>query len=168
MAQWDAAQLLADLGRTAPERITYSETRHIAYLDMPLTSRGVLEFRPPDWLRRSVEGSDESYLITGDVVRIDSARGTREIALDAHPALRAFAESLRATLAGDLGRLQRLFRVELRGDREAWRLRLLPRDSEVGRLISQIELSGTAAQLLRIETREAGGDITITELHRGT
>ena len=166
-AQWDAAQLLAELARAVPERIAYSETRRMAYLDVPLSSAGELEFRLPDWLRRSVQGSAESYVIAGDVVRIETPGGSREIALDVHPALRAFAESLRATLAGDLPRLQRHFHVELHGSKARWRLLLRPRDAGVAVLIESIELSGADAQLLRIESRESGGDLTITELQAG-
>jgi hypothetical protein len=167
VAQWDAAQLLAALARAVPERIAYSETRRLAYLDVPLTSTGELEFRPPDWLRRSVQGSAESYVIAGDVVRVETPGGSREIALDVHPALRAFAESLRATLAGDLPRLQRHFHVELHGGIERWRLLLRPHYAGVAVLIESIELSGAGTQLLRIESRESGGDITITELKAG-
>lgn len=163
-AQWDAADLLASLARTAPQRIAYSETRRLAYLDTPLTSRGELEFRPPDWLRRSVQGSGDSYVISGDQLHITSAGGDRIVMLDVHPGLRAFAESLRATLAGDLARLQRFFLLELHGDESSWRLVLRPRDSEVAALIQSIELSGAQARLRRIETREAGGDVTVTEL----
>ncbi|WP_127477099.1 LolA-related protein [Sulfurivermis fontis] len=166
-AQWDAAQLLAELARTVPKRIAYSETRRMAYLDVPLGSAGVLEFRPPDLLRRSVEGNGENYVIVGDVVRIETSDGSREIALDVHPALRAFAESLRATLAGDLPRLQRHFHVALAGDKAHWRLSLRPRDADVAVLIEDIELSGTHAHLLRVETRESGGDIAIMELKDG-
>ncbi len=166
-AQWDAAQLLAALARAVPERIAYSETRRLAYLDVPLTTSGELEFRPPDWLRRSVQGSGESYVIAGDAVRIEGSGGGREIPLDMHPALRAFAESLRATLAGDLPRLQRYFIVELQGSEPAWRLQLRPRDASVASVIQSIELSGDGATLRRIETREAGGDLTVTELKDG-
>jgi hypothetical protein len=168
VAQWDAAHLLEALARTVPERIAYSETRRMAYLDVPLTTEGELEFRPPDWLRRSVTGSGESYVIAGETVRVEGPAGGREIALDVHPALRAFAESLRATLAGDLARLERYFIVELQGRREHWRLHLRPRDGGVASVIHSIELSGTGTTLRRIETREAGGDLTITELKAGT
>jgi hypothetical protein len=163
-AQWDAAALLASLARSGPERIAYSETRRLAYLDAPLTSRGELEFRPPDWLRRSVQGSGDSYVISDDQLHITSGGGDRIVMLDVHPGLRAFAESLRATLAGDLARLQRFFQLELHGDESNWRLLLRPRDSEVAALIQSIELSGVQARLQRIETREAGGDVTVTEL----
>lgn len=163
-AQWDAAHLLAALARAVPERIAYSETRRLAYLDVPLVTTGELEFRSPDWLRRSVQGSGESYVITGAAVRIEGNGAGREIPLDMHPALRAFAESLRATLAGDLPRLQRYFIVEFQGGEPAWRLHLRPRDASVASVIQSIELSGGGATLRRIETREAGGDVTVTEL----
>lgn len=166
-AQWDAVQLLAALARAVPERIAYSETRRMAYLDVPLTTSGELEFRPPDWLRRSVQGSGESYVIAGDVVRVEGSGAGREIPLDMHPVLRAFAESLRATLAGDMPRLQRYFTVELQGSEPAWRLHLRPRDPRVASVIQYIELSGDGTMLRRIETREAGGDLTVTELKEG-
>lgn len=164
VAQWNAAALLASLARSEQERIAYSETRRLAYLDTPLASSGELEFRPPDWLRRSVRGGGESYVISGDYLHIEGAAGSRTVALDLHPGLRAFAESLRATLAGDLARLQRFFLLELYGDEKNWRLLLRPRDGEVAALIQSIELSGAQTRLRRIETREAGGDVTVTEL----
>jgi len=162
--EWDVAQLLTKLARTEPVRVAYTEIRHLAYLDIPLTSYGELEFHPPDSMQRSVQGKAESYLIIGDIVRIISPTASREIDLDTHPALRAFAESLRASLAGDLPRLEQYFLLELRGDEGHWQLRLRPRDATVAALIKQIELSGAGDQILRIETQETGGDRTVTKL----
>lgn len=167
VAQWDAALLLAALARHVPEHIAYTETRRLSYLDVPLVSHGELEFRPPDWLRRQETGSDESYIISGDMLRIEGT-DSREVSLDAHPALRAFAESLRATLAGDLARLQQYFTLDMYGSEARWRLHLRPHDASVAAVIQSIELHGAGTQLQRIETRDASGDVTVTELKGGT
>lgn len=163
-AQWEIAQLMEALKRTEPVQLGYTETRYLAYLKVPLVARGVLGFHPPDALRRTDDRRLESYLIKGDEVRIETAEGAREIALDTHPALRAFAESLRACLAGDLPRLQQYFLLQVQGDQERWKLLLKPRQASVAALIQRIELAGSGEAILHLEMLEAGGDRTLTEL----
>jgi hypothetical protein len=84
------------------------------------------------------------------------------------PALRALVESARATLAGDRALLERHYRVQFSGPRDAWRLQLVPRDAQVRGYVESITLSGAAARVQRIETLESSGDRSVmTILHDG-
>ena len=66
----------------------------------------------------------------------NAARNTRfELRLNDYPAIRAFVESIRGTLAGDLAALRRYYRVELEGTWSDWRLHLLPADQQMAELV---------------------------------
>ena len=86
--------------------------------------------------------------------------------LDQYPAVRAFVESIRGTLAGDLKVLRRFYRVELEGSLSDWRLHLLPSDPQMAELVQKVVIGGAGGQVRRIEILEASGDrsvMTITK-----
>lgn len=164
---WDEAKLLAALARSASPAVNFVEVRHFTYLDMPLQSRGQLEFRSPDYLRRTVNdgGTFEIYADRLSMTEKNGAR--REISLDALPGLRVFSESFRATLTGDVVRLHRYFHAELIGEQSQWELRLTPHDANLSAAIEHVSLFGSGGQIGRIETYERNGDYTVTRLEQG-
>jgi hypothetical protein len=81
--------------------------------------------------------------------------------LDSHPLIRAFAESYRATLAGDRATLEQHFETELSGNMEFWTLRLLPRGEPVQERIDSIVLTGRGNRIRTIATLETSGDTTL-------
>ena len=163
-AGWDENRLMQALAQAPHPTTPFTETRHLNLLDVPLQSHGELEFRAPDYLRRSVAGG-ESFEIDGGRLVVHTVGGEqRELSLDSYPGLRAFAESFRATLAGDLVALHRYFRSELHGTEQNWELRLVPTDAHLGAVIARISLFGHGGRVTRVETYERGGDYTVTRL----
>ena len=67
---------------------------------------------------------------------------TRTLDLKAYPAVVPFIESIRATLAGDLPALERLFTVDFAGNIARWRLTLTPRDPQVAKTVSRVRIDG--------------------------
>jgi hypothetical protein len=84
----------------------------------------------------------------------------RTLVLQEYPAVWAFVESIRSTLAGDLPTLQRFYKVKLKGDAAKWSMRLIPLEQRTLQVMSEIEISGRGARVAEIETTESNGDRT--------
>jgi len=153
--------LFARLAARSHMRARFVETKTLAVLKTPLRLEGTLEFRRPAYLAKHVEQpAPEDYLIEGGSVTVSKpATGQKiELALADYPALEAFAESLRAPLAGDLAGLSRYWRPSLGGSRKHWLLALAPVRPELVAVIRGVRLEGEDDRLLRMEIEEAGGD----------
>ena len=160
--------LLAELAVQQHSELRYTEQRHDALLGVPLHSEGILRYRAPDYLQKTIErGGAGSFVIEGDQLRVQRGERLHELALDSHPLLMAMATALRATLAGDRAALEAQFSLQLEGGRDDWQLRLRPRQREVARVLLELRIHGSGAQIRRIETEERSGDLTITELMHG-
>jgi hypothetical protein len=75
-----------------------------------------------------------------------------------------FIESIRATLAGDLPTLQRLFTVDFAGTVARWRLTLTPREPEVAKTVSQVRIDGAHSTLTTVQILETDGDRSLMTL----
>jgi hypothetical protein len=84
--------------------------------------------------------------------------------LKAYPTLVPFIESIRATLAGDLPSLERLFTVDFAGTMAHWRLTLAPRDAQVAKAVSRVTIEGTNDMLTTLEIVETDGDRSLMTL----
>jgi hypothetical protein len=78
--------------------------------------------------------------------------------LQEYPAVWAFVESIRSTLAGDLPTLQRFYKVKLKGNAAKWSMQLVPLEERTRQVMSEIVISGRGAHVNNIETTEANGD----------
>lgn len=147
----------------------FSERKELAILNEPLESSGTLIYRAPDRLEKhTLVPERTSMVLEGDRLVLEDARrgGRKSFALHEHPVVRAFVESIRSTLAGDLSTLQRFYSVELEGSEPAWRLVLRPREPEMKAAVDEIRISGGGTSIARIEIREAGGDRSVMTISR--
>ena len=137
----------------------------------PLELKGSLRYERPNRISKHVQSPfDELLSVEGDALTlVNRAKGEQRIlSLREQPALGALVESVRATLAGDLAQLERHYKVELSGAREAWSLRLAPRAAQVRAYVETITIAGSAARVRRIEVLETGGDRSVmTIVHDG-
>ena len=165
----DVAELLTLLARVERSTATFEETRFIAALTVPLVRRGTLRYVRPDLLEMVVQSPvPERIEIKGDELTLEARGDVRRLRVSEYPAIAAWIESVRATLAGDARTLGRHFRIGARGRLTAWTLELVPIDAELAGVVNRIAISGMQAQLTRIEIMERGGDhslmlITATE-----
>lgn len=159
VGEFTLEELLAGFAEVETVSADYREVRKLNILQEPLISSGTLCYRAPDILIKQVlEPREERVEIRGDRVQvIDTDGEITTLLLDEHAALRAFAESLRATLAGDRAALERYYRVQLTGDHDDWILRLVPRTDAAAMLVNSIVLRGAAARVHSIETLRTGG-----------
>lgn len=162
-------QLMHDLAQVKSARGTYVERKHLAMLNMPLESSGTLVYVAPGRLEKHMLAPRrETLILDGDTLVLDrKGKGDRRtVALQAHPVVWAFAESIRSTLTGDLATLQRFYEVKLEGNASAWRLQLWPKDSRMRQAASEISLGGSGTWVHRIEILEAGGDHSVMIITR--
>ena len=157
--------LLAGFAGVEVADARFEEKLILAITESPLTSTGVLSYRRPDYLKKEVlEPSHSLFEISGDRVIVETEQERRTLSLDSQPAIRAFAEAYRATLAGDRKALERHYEVELSGAAEQWSLRLQPLDARIRSFVRSIEFSGSGTRILRIETQEASGDFSVMSI----
>lgn len=152
-------QLLKNFAAISSSQAHFTETQTLAILESPLISSGHLIYRRPDYLKKTVtEPTQALFEINGDRLLVETDQGRHSLSLNNQPTIRAFAEAYRATLAGDRAVLEQFYRLALTGNTEAWALRLVPLDKRMRSQVRFIEMQGTAARILRIETQEASGD----------
>lgn len=160
--------LMSALHAAGPRTVQFDETHQIAALDVPLKSHGEMEYRPPDYLRRTtvVQDRREQIEIDGNQVRVERGGKQERFSLDAVPGLGGFALSLRAVLGGDTEALRRHFDMNLTGSAAAWSLTLRPRDAAAKQWMQEISFSGEEANIRRIETLENSGDRVTTLIRK--
>lgn len=168
---WDLDALMRDMAAVPASRSRFVETRHVALLTRPLELKGSLSYERPNRLTKHVESPfDETLTIDGEALSlVNKTKGVqRFVSLREQPAVGALVESVRATLAGDRAQLERHYRMQFSGARNAWRLRLVPREAQLKGYVESILLSGDGASLQRIEVTEGSGDSSVmTILHDG-
>jgi hypothetical protein len=155
-------ELMTGFSRVNSAQARFEEHKTLALLTAPLVLDGTLYYRAPDYLKKEVlHPARSSFEISGDRIYIETQQEQRMLPLDSHPLIRAFAESYRATLAGDRATLEQHFETELSGNMEFWTLRLLPRGEPVQERIDSIVLTGRGNRIRTIATLETSGDTTL-------
>jgi len=156
--------LMAELAAQPARRVAFTETRQSTALDAALVTRGELAFERPARLERTVTAPVAArYLVDGGAVTVERPGAPpRTFPLAQQPALAALLEGVRATLAGDLATLRRLYRVELAGEARDWSLALLPRDPALAALVVSIRIAGSGHALTEMEVVETSGDRVVT------
>jgi hypothetical protein len=167
-AQWGLGTLLAEIARQAPQRARFVERHFLEVLDEPLDAAGELWWTAPDRLeKRTLQPRSERLSYERGVLRIERDGMQRSVEISAVPEAAALIESLRATLAGDLAGLERVFDARLQGAAEQWTLTLLPRDPAAARLLQSIRLSGRFGAIDTVEVRQTAGDRSVMRILHG-
>jgi hypothetical protein len=143
----------------------FVEQHFLSVLKRPVESYGVMVYDAPDRLeKRTVEPRPEKLVLDGNELTVERKGRTRVMDLAAYPSILPFIESLRATLAGDLPALERVFTVDFAGSLDRWTLALSPRDSKVSKIVSRVRIDGSRDVLLEVEILEANGDRSLMTL----
>jgi hypothetical protein len=127
---------------------------------------GTLSYTAPGHLEKyTLLPKPESMVLDQNTLVVQSGDAQkRALTLQNYPALWAFIESIRSTLAGDITTLNRYYHVTLEGRPKQWLLILRPLDGQIKNLVSEIRISGNLEQINIIETREAGGDYSVMNI----
>lgn len=164
---WDIQQLMQGLAQVKEAKGKFVEHKFLSVLNRPLESSGTLFFQSPDHLEKhTLTPKVETLVLDQGVLTIESKTRNikRTLVLQEYPAIWAFVESIRSTLAGDLPTLQRFYQVELEGDAAHWQMRLQPVELKMRDVISEIRVSGRNNRVDSIETVEANGDHTLMKI----
>ena len=170
-ASWGIEALMRELGQVQHAKANFVERKYLQMLDTPLELAGTLEYRAPDHLERhTLRPKPESFVVDGDRLTLENMRGQRRrLALQDHPVLWAFVESIRSTLKGDLTQLERFYGVALDGGADRWQLSLTPKLPKMSAIISLIRIGGSDGMIRRVEIQEARGDRSVmTVLEAGS
>jgi Outer membrane lipoprotein carrier protein LolA-like len=166
-ADWNIEQLMRSLAVTKSGRVTFIETKHIAMLDRPLVSTGILVFVAPDRLEKwTIKPEPESLRVDGDVLVIERKKQTYTLQLQDYPELAGLVDSMRGTLVGDRDALERLYNLKLEGSRKLWTLDLIPKEPKIAATIQMIKITGNNGDVLSIVVIQADGDRSLMVIDR--
>ncbi|WP_428374585.1 LolA family protein [Lichenicoccus sp.] len=160
-------QIMQGLAAQPSRQAHFSMQKHLSSLTAPVLSQGTLAYRRPDHLEQDTTvPQPERLLIEGDSVSISSpGQPTRTLPLDESPALRILTDTLRGTLAGDLGTLRRHFTLDESGGIDRWRIVLHPAGNVAAQVVKLATIDGAGSDVRQIDIVQANGDeqrMTIT------
>lgn len=158
-------ELMKNLSAQKEGRARFVEQKTLSVLATPIESRGELTFKSPDFLqKKTTQPILETLTVERD--RVILTRGGKEqvIQLDTQPEMRAFIDSLRATLSGDLPTLKKSFVVKLTGHANKWALSLRPLSANLQRILVEVSIQGRNSEIMFVETSMLNGDRTFLTL----
>jgi len=162
-------QFMQAMSRVKTSRARFVERKYLSIVNTPLEYTGGLAYNAPDRLEKFTQTpKQERMFLEGDKLTLENAKKQRRVVmLSEYPMVRAFTESIRSVLAGDLGSLQRFYKVSIEGTQGEWRLLLLPTDPAMQSVVQEIRFTGARSSIKTIEIIEKQGDrsvMTITEV----
>ena len=161
-ADWSVAELMQGLAQRGPDRARFVEKKYIAILDQPVQSSGELRYVPPDRLeKRTIAPKPELLVLERGMLTLERGKQKHTLRLSDHPQIAAIVDALRGMLAGDRTALEKVYRLELHGNRERWALVMLPSDAKLAELVQRIDVAGNGSRVRSIEIRQADGDRSV-------
>lgn len=160
-------RVMALLAARPSQRATFQEEKTLASLSTPLHSHGTLLYVRPGYLEKRTLGPQPERLVL-DGSRLWIATGgqtARVVDLDAHPGLRALADTFVDVLSGNAAALRRSYAVQTSGTLASWRITLRPLGPRAARFLRSAVIEGSGAQLRVVAFVQANGDedrMTIT------
>lgn len=158
-------ELMKVLAQRKHGRVTYSEEDHLGILERPVKSSGVLVYDAPDHLeKRTLKPKRESLVLDGDQLTVQRGHRTYRVQLSSYPQVAPFVDAVRDTLAGDQDGLQSVFKVQVTGPLEDWKLQLVPLDKNVARKVKRVEIVGARDEIHSVEILQMDGDRSVMTL----
>jgi Outer membrane lipoprotein carrier protein LolA-like len=164
-ASGDLDQVMSLLAMRRHGRVEFVEQQFLAILKHPVESSGELRYDAPDRLeKRTLLPHPETLILSGGVLMVERGEHRHVLDLQRYPQIQPFVESIRATLAGDRGALERVYHVEFSGSVARWTLTLVPLDLQLTRTVKEVAIDGSRDELLHVEIRQADGDRSLMTL----
>jgi hypothetical protein len=158
-------RLMALLAQRGHRTAHFEQEQYLAVLKRPAHSTGELRYDAPDHLeQRTLEPRAQSAVLDHGVLTLQIGTRERQLRLQDYPQLAPVLEGVLATLAGNRGALERLFRLEFQGDVDHWRLLLLPLDAGLAASVLQIRLAGERDAILQVEVQQRNGDRSVMSI----
>jgi hypothetical protein len=161
----DLDEVMRLLAERRHGRVEFVEQHFLAVLRRPTESSGEMLYDAPDHLeKRTLQPHPENLVLDGGALTMERDGHRRVVDLHRYPQIQPFVESIRATLAGDRGALERVYALEFAGSLSHWSLTLVPVDRELARVVQQVRIDGSRDELLRVEVRQPDGDRSLMTL----
>jgi len=161
------AQLMAGLAKHPQGAATFTEKKFISILDQPVESSGELLFIAPARLeKRTLKPKPETLVLDGDILTFERGQRKHVLQLKDYPEVAGMIESIRATLAGDLQALERVYQLALDGSYDRWTLVLTPLDPKVGAVIARVRMEGVKDTVRSVEILQADGDSSLMTIEK--
>ncbi|HEX4330037.1 MAG TPA: LolA-related protein [Burkholderiales bacterium] len=159
-------EIMRTMAKVKSSRARFVEKKYLAIVNTPLQYTGGLAYNAPDKLEKRTETPKaESMLLEGDKLTLTNARHqTRVVMLSQYPQVRAFTESIRSVLAGDMATLGRYYGLKAEGSIAQWTLLLTPSDPQMQSVVQQIRFSGANHSIRSIEITEKQGDRSVMSI----
>ena len=158
-------QLMQALAQRRHGEVSYEETDHLALLDRPLKSSGVLIYDAPDHLeKRTLQPKPQSLTLDGDELTVQRGRRSYRLQMSAYPQVAPLIDALRDTLAGNEAALEKVFKVGFTGTADDWKLELVPLAAAIARKVSRVEIAGARADIRSVAILEVGGDRSLMRI----
>lgn len=158
-------QVMGLLAQRRHGEVPYVEEDHLAVLDRPVKSSGVLVYEAPDHLeKRTLKPKEESLVLDGDELTVRRGRRTYRMQLSSYPQVAPLVDAIRDTLAGNEQALEKVFKVQFSGSLADWKLELTPLDREVARKVRRLEIGGARDEIRSVEILQVDGDRSVMTL----
>ena len=147
------------LASIAESHVEYTETKSLSILDSTIEQTGMLSYYAPATVVREIrQPISETFEVDGDILIIRRSDTETVVQLETNPGIKAFVESFRATLSGNVKLLTEHYQIEFSGTAMKWNLQLNPKSSALRRFIGSIEFEGQQTLIRSIEITETNGD----------
>jgi hypothetical protein len=161
------ADLLALTARQTQVQVNFTEKKFIKGLDAPIESSGELSFEAPSRMtKRTLLPKPETLQLEGRMVTLERGHQSRSLSLDDYPELAVHVEGIRACLAGDRTELERIYRVQLSGTADQWKMVLTPLSDQAATQVKSLFLTGSQADIVGVQVQLADGDSSVMKISR--
>ena len=160
---------MAALAQVKSANGQFTERKTLRMLTQPLVATGRLAYVAPSHIEKTtLSPIPERLVMDGDRVTIASGPNneTQTFSVADFPQIGGLVEGIRATLAGDLPTLERLYSARLSGTPAAWDLQLVPRESELAHVVKWMDFRGNGNRIRTVDTEDGEGnrsEMTIVE-----
>jgi len=164
----DLQEVLRATAVEPPARVRFREERHNPLLENPLILTGYLEYLGPAQMRKVIETPfQEAFLIDATHIEVEREGQVQRIPLRQARSLQSMLAGIEAVLAGNESRIEKDFRYELGGQKEAWTMRLEPLSRRAARNLRSILVQGNANTVQNIRFNLSNGEWQLIELLEG-
>ncbi|SEM39614.1 hypothetical protein SAMN05428989_3733 [Pseudoxanthomonas sp. GM95] len=166
-AQVDPAWILSKIARPGAITTQFVELRGSALLKTPLRVEGRYARDADATLVREVTAPyHEKITLKGDTATLErDGKKPRTFSLSRAPELADLQKGFGALLSGDASQLEQHYTLTAGGTRQAWQLKLDPKDAAAAKApVRDLQLYGKGAELRCIETTSDKGEVQRTLL----
>lgn len=160
-ANWGLPQLMHELAQVRAASARFTERKTVQVLNAPLVASGSLTYVAPDYMRKTTFSPvPENFVLDHNKITLTGGPGnqTHIFSVTEDPDIGGLVEGIRATLAGDLPTLDRIYAVRLTGTEADWQLLLQPKNAGLTRFVKWILIQGSQNRIVAIDTASSNGD----------